>query len=183
MAVGEIKFTELVTGGAIQDSDIFPSVQLGNNVKQPALAVAAYVAQFGSVGGTYIAPLTIIGGLTNVTFLSATYSGNTSLPGGIITANVKFMGTTNANMGSDLCILGIGLPIVPNFTGSDDIAQISGAPSIVKEHGVPVNNGSGWPNDLQANSANQTVTFLYEASENNTQYILDVTFTYQLKAP
>src|SRR2546423_699821 len=40
---GEIKFTELPTGSAITDADIFPSVQAGANVKQPASATATYM--------------------------------------------------------------------------------------------------------------------------------------------
>src|SRR6266567_1928881 len=39
---GEIKFTQLPTGSAITDADIFPSVQSGVSVKQPGSAITTY---------------------------------------------------------------------------------------------------------------------------------------------
>lgn len=43
MATGEIKFSQLPTGSAIQDADFAPWVQSGNNVKQPASASLTYM--------------------------------------------------------------------------------------------------------------------------------------------
>lgn len=149
------------------------------------LASSQYIVAFtqgaASPPGGIFTP--IVGGSTNlssVTPLYGRYSGNKSTVGGIITVVSKLL--VMATDASSICKLTLTTPL-PSVFSAQQAAQICGLPSFVVNTGTESigNTGAGWNKDLFANPSGSTIDFWFEVAQSAVQYILDVSYSYEIQ--